>query len=325
MADNFPEVVHAQAGADLLAWVQANKSTIDMRLDECGALMFRGFAISTEAGFRDVVNVLSSHPLEYMYRSTPRTDLGNGVYTATEYPPGLSIPLHNENAYQRDWPLRLWFFCTRPADGGTGRTPLANTVKVTEKIDPSVRRKFMEKGVMYIRNYRSNIDLPWQTVFQTDCRDEVEKFCRNQGIECEWTGPDTLRTRQVCQAFATHPRTGMLMWFNQAHLFHPSSVDVRTREAMSEMFDESDFPRNATYGDGSRFDEADLDNIRAAFASESVTFQWQAGDVLLLDNMLVSHGRTPYKGQRRVLVAMCDLYSFVASSFQTLASARLPA
>jgi alpha-ketoglutarate-dependent taurine dioxygenase len=35
-----------------------------------------------------------------------------------------------------------------------------------------------------------------------------------------------------------------------------------------------------------------------------VTFPWRAGDVLAIDNVLVMHGRKPFTGHRRVIVAM---------------------
>ena len=36
---------------------------------------------------------------------------------------------------------------------------------------------------------------------------------------------------------------------------------------------------------------------------------WQEVDVLLLDNMLVAHGRAPYTGARAILVGMAEPYS----------------
>jgi alpha-ketoglutarate-dependent taurine dioxygenase len=306
---SLPYVVNAGSQTGPQTWIKTNRSFIDSTLDQCGALLLRGFSVTAEPEIKEIVNLFSSQPLDYVYRSTPRTSLGHGIYTATEYPPGLTIPQHNENAYQREWPLRLLFFCEYPAQGGGGRTPLADSVKVTNRIDPAIRTRFSEKKVMYIRNYRKDLDLPWQTVFQTDSREKVEEFCREHDIAYQWTGPDSLRTKQVCQAFAQHPRTGATVWFNQAHLFHPSGLDKQTRAVMSSMFREEDFPRNAAYGDGTPLDQAELENVREAFRQETTSFEWKAGDVLIVDNMLVSHGRTPFKGKRRVLVGMCDLYS----------------
>ena len=309
MEYELPFVIEADSETNIVNWVKAHRIVLQAQLDRCGAVLLRGFNVPTESSFRDFVKSFSSKILEYRYPSTPRTDLGQGIYTATEYPAGLTIPLHNENAYQRDWPLWLLFYCFQPADGGGGETPLASTVKVTNRIDPAIRRKFMEKHVMYVRNYRRDLDLPWQKVFQTESKSEVEHYCRKHDIVFQWTSSDTLRTCQVCQSCAKCLRTGDVVWFNQAHLLHPSGLDKRTRQAMSEIFREEDFPRNAFYGDGSLIQDSELENVRNAFSQEIVTFQWEGGDVLVLDNMLVSHGRNPYRGKRRVLAAMCDSFS----------------
>jgi len=304
----FPVVFETDPAGDTRQWIRLSRDAVTSALKASGAVLIRGPRLSNPR-FKEIVGDLSTDPLQYVYRSTPRTDLGGGVFTATEYPAGLDIPMHNENAYQREWPLRLLFYCDQPADRGGGQTPLANTVNVTQRIAPDVRERFTSKRVMYIRNFRPDIDLPWQTVFQTTSRADVESYCRTHDISFEWTSAETLRTRQVCHAMATHPGSGRTVWFNQAHLFHPSALDPKTRSVLRETLTEAEFPRHVTFGDGSPIDEADLQHIRDAFAAEMVTFQWRAGDLLLLDNMLVSHGRKAYKGSRRVLVAMFDLFS----------------
>ena len=311
MTMNLPYIVEPDSDANVTRWLDGNRQWLDCKLETIGAVLLRGFDVSTESHFQRVVTQFSKSPLTYLYRSTPRTDLGQGIYTATEYPAGLPIPQHNENAYQTDWPLRLMFFCMEPAESG-GFTPLTSTVAVTDGIDPAIRARFKDKGVMYVRNYRNDIDLPWQTVFQTDSKEKVEAYCRSNNILFEWRSNDGLRTRQVCQAMAIHPHTRQEIWFNQAHLFHPSALDQRTQEGLRLTFEEEDFPRNALYGDGSPISESHLAAIRKAFNQEQVTFQWRKNDILILDNMLISHGRTPYKGRRRVLTAMCDPYSEAA-------------
>ncbi len=305
----IPFVIASSSQETLSQQIASNRQTIDNTIRELGAVLLRGFNISTEPQFQEIVTLLCGQPLNYMYRSTPRTDLGHGIYTATEYPAGLSIPLHNENAYQRDWPLLIMFCCIEPAADKAGQTPIADTIRVTNRIPKMIQDVFREKEIMYIRNYHQSVDLPWQVVFQTQSRDMVDKYCEEHEIETVWFPDGALQTRQICQAFANHPVSESCIWFNQAHLFHPSALDGRTRAALGEMFTEDRFPRNATFGDGSRIDEEMLAEIRTAFEAEKVLFEWRKGDVLVLDNMRVSHGRTPFKGKRRILTAMGRPYS----------------
>ena len=46
--------------------------------------------------------------------------------------------------------------------------------------------------------------------------------------------------------------------------------------------------------------------LREAYRRETVSFPWQKGDLLMLDNMLVAHGRAPFSGPRQILVGMAE-------------------
>ncbi|MET9666782.1 TauD/TfdA family dioxygenase [Streptomyces sp. NPDC006475] len=293
---------------DLAAWIQMHRDRLEELLCARGAVLFRGFAIAGSAEFHEVVAAWSPQLLNYTYGSTPRSRAETaGVYTSTEYPADQTIPQHNEMAYARMWPKHLWFYCeTAAAEGGA--TPLADSRRIAARIDPAVVRSFAERGVRYVRNYGTGFDLTWQQAFETDSREEVEALCRTQGIEFTWHGTDRLRTSQVCQAVIEHPQTRAQLWFNQAHLFHTSAL---APEVCAELLegDPSDIPRQVYYGDGEPIADSVLDEVRAAYISETVRELWQSGDVLLIDNMLVSHGRDPYVGPRRVLVAMTDEHS----------------
>ena len=289
-------------GVDLTRWATNNRELIEQRLLTNGAILFRGFNVSTVGDFETFMQSLVGDLLEYSFRSTPRTQVSGRVYTSTEYPAHQTIPLHNEMSYTRNWPLMLGFFCVEPA-AEKGETPIADSRKVFNLIDPTIRDRFAHKQIMYVRNYGAALDLSWQNVFQTKARAEVEAYCRQTGIEFEWKSEDELRTQQVCQAVATHPRTGEMVWFNQAHLFHVSSLNAEVRESLMEAY-AGDPPRNAYYGDGSPIEDDVLDEIRAAYAQEEIAFPWQKGDVLVVDNMLTAHGRRPYRGARKIVVAM---------------------
>jgi len=297
-----------RAGENLAQWIVTHKEFVFDTLAHSGAILFRAFAILGQAGFEELVQESLGRTMNYIYRSTPRTLVGKGVYTATEYPARHSIPFHNENAYQRDWPMYLVFYCLQPASQG-GETPLADTVRVTRKIPADIQEEFERKKVMYVRNYAEGLDLPWQNVFQTQSKAEVERFCADNEITVEWKSDDRLKTTQICQSTALHPRTGQRIWFNQAHLFHISSLDETTRKSLLKICGEDGIPRNACYGDGSKIADETLDVIRKAYESEAVVFAWQRDDVVLIDNMLVSHARKPYRGERKILASMAEPYS----------------
>ena len=51
------------------------------------------------------------------------------------------------------------------------------------------------------------------------------------------------------------------------------------------------------------------EELRKAYRQETVAFPWETGDVLMLDNMLVAHGRESYSGPRKILAAMGEAYT----------------
>ncbi|MUG96210.1 TauD/TfdA family dioxygenase [Scytonema sp. UIC 10036] len=296
-------------GLNLIAWASSNKEFIESNLLKHGGLLFRNFNLDGVTEFEEFIKANSTDLVEYSHRSTPRSHVSGKIYTSTEYPANQSIPLHNELSWTLSWPMKIWFFCMKSAEVG-GQTPIADSRKVYQRINSKIKEQFMQKKVMYVRNLRNfgdGLDLPWQNVFQTTEKSEAEDYCRQAGIEFEWIDSNHLRTRQVCQAVATHPKTGDMVWFNQAHLFHVSSVNPEVCQSLVSVFSEKDFPRNAYYGDGSEIETSVLDEIRDIYQQEAVTFPWQEGDVLMLDNMLAAHGRMPYTGTRKVLVGMAEL------------------
>lgn len=294
---------------DLLRFAVLYGDEIKRLLLTYGAILLRDFRVNTEI-FGTFTDALFGGLLNYVYRSTPRDAVADRIYTATSYPANRLIPLHCESSYQLDWPMNLAFHCAQPASSG-GETPLADMLRVTERIGPSLVGRFRRRGVRYVRNYSAKIDLPWTEVFQTENRADVERFCRESDIELTWGDDDELRTIQVCQATATHPVLGVEVWFNQAHLFHVSGLGPEMEATMMEVFGLEKLPRNAFYGDGEAIDFADIRQIGACFASEAVMFSWKQGDILLIDNMQVAHGRQSYTGSRRVLVTMGQCYSAV--------------
>ncbi len=290
---------------DVDAWLLANVERVHGILLREGALLLRGLPVVSSKKLEKFLATLFGVPLlDYSYPSTPRTQVRGHIYTSTEYPSTEAIPLHNENAYTRRWPLQIAFFCIKPADSG-GETPIADSRKVYCSIPERIRDEFAERGLLYVRNY-GEVDLPWQKVFRTEDREEVEAFCDQNEIEYEWRDKNRLRTRQPVAAVRAHPRTREWLWFNQAHLFHMSALNADARSTLMRLYAKEELPRNVYYADGGDIDVADLGAIRNAYDQHMVTFEWREGDLMLLDNMRYAHGRMPYTGSRRVLVGMAE-------------------
>jgi alpha-ketoglutarate-dependent taurine dioxygenase len=298
---------------DLVEWAAANSNFIELYLLRNGAILFRDFGLSTVEEFEQLIEGVSGPLLDYSYRSTPRHVVSGRIYSSTEYPAHQSIPLHNENSYTRNWPMKLSFFAQQVADRG-GETPIADCRKVYNAIAPEIRECFQRRGLIYVRNYGTGLDLTWQEVFQTSSKMVVEDYCRRSGMEFEWVGADQLRTRQRARVVETHPRTGELVWFNQAHLFHVSRLSAEVRDWLLAAYGEQNLPRNVYFADGSPIDPAMLDEITQVYSDHSVVFPWREGDVLMLDNMLTAHGRQPFVGQRKVVVGIAESNRSVADS-----------
>lgn len=303
-------------GVNLLEWSKANHDFIQSQLLKHGAILFRSFGVSSIEAFQAFAEATSSGGLlDYTFRSTPRRKVSGGIYTSTEYPQDQSIPMHNEMSYTRSWPMKIWFYCVKASPQG-GATPIAHSAKVFQRVNPEIREKFLRHGVMYVRNYREGLDLSYQEVFGTSNRAEIERFCQEADIECEFDARGRLQTRQKCQAIAVHPRTGETVWFNQAHLFHISSLDPAYSASLLATYGQDGLPRNSYYGDGATIAESELNEIREAFRREAVSFPWAEGDVLMLDNMLVAHGREPFSGPRKIVVAMAEQHPSKTSNSQ---------
>lgn len=291
------------SGESLLGSFERLQSQIEEAFSSVGGVLLRGFDVPSMDAFQEFATKFGFPLLSYDFGSTPRTKVGGGVYTSTEYPAHQHIPLHNEQAYTREWAMKIWFHCIIASDEG-GETPIADSRAVCRHMPEAIREKF-RRGILYIRNY-GDFDVPWQTVFNTEDRTDVEEYCRRTGVQWEWKEDDGLRTKQLCQGVECHPHTGEEVWFNQAHLFHISNQPADIRETLEEILGVENLPRNVYYADGSEIPDEVFDEIRRVLAEQTVIFPWEAGDVLMLDNMLAAHARTPFIGKRRVVVAMAE-------------------
>lgn len=283
-----------------------NGDDIESLLDTHGAVLFRGFTQTGIPDFSQICEVVGRGTLiPAPDESTPRVSLGGQVFESTHYPAHQAIALHNEGGYCARWPHRLIFGCIEASATG-GQTPLADVRKVRASLDEADIAPLLEHGVRYIRVYREGLGLSWQQTFWTEDRAEVEAFCRDNGMTWTWEGDD-LRTEANRPAVRPHPKTGETVWFNHMAFFHAANLDPAIREALEEEFGPDGLPYQVRLGNGESIPDDVARRIAAAYEQHSTAFTWRDGDVLLIDNLRVCHGRLPYTGSRKVIVALVTL------------------
>jgi alpha-ketoglutarate-dependent taurine dioxygenase len=295
-----------RAGVDLRSWANEHRDEVEAQLRSSGALLFRGFGLDSPAAFESAADALTPKGLHGDYGDLPRQASSGNIFLSTPYPDDLAIHFHNESSHLPTWPMRIFFNCAIAAKEG-GETPILDCRRLYNELDPSLIAELESRGLTYVRNFSPGIDVPWQSFFATSDRHEVEEQCESGGTRCEWVGEDGLRVHQDAAAVRTHPDTGEKVLFNQVLLHHPAAIPDSTREALLELYELDALPRNVTFGDGGIIPDDVIGYLIDEYEARSVRFLWQEGDMMMLDNMLVSHARSPFVGPRKILVAMATI------------------
>lgn len=295
-----------EAGVNLTEWVVAKKAWVNEKLKKYGGILFRGFEIDNREKLDYFLEKLEIPLADYHEGATPRTKLGKNIYTSTEFPKEQRIELHNELSYVQAWPKLIWFCSQTPAEAG-GETPIADVRGVYRAIETKIVERFRQEHWMLIRNFVPGVGLSWQKTFRTEDKDEVAAYCEASDIEYEWIKGEHLRTRQVRPAIVKHPDTGELLWFNHILFWNIHNHPDAFQKALLEQYTMENLPFNTYYGDGTPIEEEVIRNLQQAYEQATVSFPWQKGDLLMLDNMLVAHGRNPFEGERCTLAAMGEV------------------
>jgi alpha-ketoglutarate-dependent taurine dioxygenase len=279
---------------------------IKAALSQKGAVLLRGFAAEGDNLAEQVLASIGRELLDDAFWSTPRTGVSKKTFTATEYASDRSISLHSEMSYMKAWPRLIAFHALEVADEG-GETTVCDVDAVSEQLAPVIGR-FAEQGVIYQRTYRPGVDIPWQKAFQTDDRDRVAEIAGKVGMQVEWLGKDVLRTRHAAQGTVA-AEDGRPLWFNQTHIFHPANLPDASRASLEKLFGADQMPRSSYYGDGEIIEDEVVRRANTAFDETAIGIAWQKGDVVVLDNMRYAHGRSPFKGNRRLHVALANQHA----------------
>src|SRR6266446_6105909 len=270
-----PPILRVEATGDAARWASDHRNALRAFIAEHGSLLVRGLglrgAAETEAVFRQLGSLMTEREA-----FAPRQRYAQGVYSASKWPPNQHMCMHHELSYAVELPSLMLFACLVAPAGG-GETPVADSPNVLNALPADLVERFERVGWLLIRNYNNDIGASVAEAFGADDRRAVENYCRANAIKFEWQPDGALRTWQRRSAVLHHPRTGQRCWFNQIAFLNEWTMDPEVREYLVEVYE-----------------------------ANTARERWQAGDLMVVDNVRTAHGREEFEGPREVLVAMAD-------------------
>src|SRR5260221_5096510 len=199
----------------------------------------------------------------------------------------------------------MLFACLVAPTGG-GETPVAASPRVLNALPADLVERFEGVGWLLIRNYNDDIGASVAEAFGSDDRRAVESYCRANAIQFEWQPNGGLRTWQRRTAVVQHPRTARRCWFNQIAFLNEWTMDPELREYLVDTYGEDGLPFNTRFGNGDAIGADVVQAINEAYEANTAREAWQAGDLMIVDNLRTAHGKEPVEGPREGLVALAD-------------------
>lgn len=299
-----PAMVVTDPAAPPDRWLVAHRDQLRAAVADLGAVVVRGLAVRDNQGAAGVFQSLGALMPE-RGAFAPRTHLGWGLYTTTPWASAQQMCMHHELSYSLEFPGLMLFACLAPAATG-GATGVADAAAVLDALPRELVDRFAREGWQLCRTYNDEIGASWAEAFGTEDRRTVEDRCRAESIEFAWTPDGGLRTRQRRPALIRHPRTGRYCWFNQIAFLNEWTLDPDVRQYMVESYGPDALPFTTRFGNGEPVGPGIVELLNRTYAAHTLRHEWQAGDVLLVDNIRCAHGREPYEGAREVVASLAD-------------------
>lgn len=299
-----PPTVCAETTGDAIEWLAEHREGVRRVVAEQGCLLIRGLGLGSADEVGEAARVLGDL-MDDREPFAPRRRYAKGLYSSTKWPPGQPMCMHHELSYALEFPGLMVFAClTTPGAGGA--TAVADSPTVLAALPDELVRRFEREGWLLVRNYNEDIGASVAEAFGTENRSAVEQYCRAHAIAFQWQPDGGLRTWQRRSAVIHHPLTGQRCWFNQIAFLNAWTIDPEVREYLIDMFGEEGLPFDTRYGNGEPVGEEVIAMLNGVYEANTVREPWQAGDLLIVDNIRTAHSREAFEGPREVVVAMAD-------------------
>jgi alpha-ketoglutarate-dependent taurine dioxygenase len=300
-----PPMLRAKAPGDALSWAAQYRDALRTVVAEHGCVLVRGLGLADTTEVGAVFARLATGLMTEKEAFASRRTYSQGVYSSSKWPSNQPMCMHHELSYTLEFPGLMLFACLHaPTDGGA--TALADSPTVLDALPPELIKRFEREGWLLTRNYNDEIGASFAEAFGTADRGAVESYCRANAIEFGWQPDGGLRTTQRRSAVVRHPVTGQRCWFNQIAFLNEWTIDPEVREFLIDVYGPDGLPFTTHFGNGDPISEDLVQLLNRVYEANTTREPWQAGDLMLVDNIRTAHSREPFTGPREVLVAMAD-------------------
>lgn len=289
---------------DWTEWLTESAAAIRSRVLTEGAMMIHGLALKNPADVALARDALSVRIFQSTERFGHRQEGENGIVSPIRWPEEREICPYQEESFSTVVPSIVLTGCIRPPDIG-GEALLSDARQISRCLPPDLIDRVRTHGWIMTQVFHPRFGVSWQDAFGCLEREDLSSLLAQRGIACEWLKDGTLRTRRRRPAFRIHPTTGEECWFNQLAFLNRRSLEPREKELLSQAFGD-DLPVDTALGDGQPLSESDHLAILAAYDATTTKLAWQAGDLLVVDNLLTAQGRSPLAGTADYWIAFGD-------------------
>lgn len=195
------------------------------------------------------------------------------------------VRLHGEMYYQRYVPAMLWFFCAKPSLKD-GETLICDGKQFYDELSYSTKEIFSKKNLKFTRYQNKQM---WQQRYKTDDLKVVIKICESNDVHLKINEDQSIVTEYISPAIFPS-RCGKYKIF------------INTLLPVKQYI-----PNNIVFEDGTEITDDIVQDLIEISNRISIPIQVQKGDILMIDNTRVLHGRRAFAdNQREMYVRIGD-------------------
>ena len=305
----FPTVIVNDGSVTTLAeaeaWVESNLDRLKRELDCTGALLFRGFPIMDTQDYDGFFSAFGYRQFTYKesLSNAVRINHTEKVFTANEGPRDVAIYIHNEMAQTPITPNVISLFCQSAAEHA-GETMLCRSDWIYQgllALEPTLTEKLERVGIKYTTRMPADDALDsgqgrsWRSTLSVETKAEAEARLTALDYSWVWHEDGSLSAQTSALSAIKTLDDGRKVFFNQIIAAYMGWRGVKEDPSIALCF-----------GDNTPIPRALLDSAVSVADELTYDLAWQDGDVAVVNNHLVKHGRRPFSGDRprKVFVAL---------------------